>query len=193
MNEAAAFALERLLEGNRRFRTGSPSEAVRSPERRLHLASGQRPRAGVLACSDSRVPPEILFDQGLGDIFVVRNAGNIASVEAIGSLEYAVAHLGIPLIIVLGHSGCGAVQSALCDDPISPFLRSLVAAIRPSVEATASMAGDLCDHAAQYHAGRTATILSACSPALRHPCDDGRLTILAAYYRQESGDVTILS
>ncbi len=111
---SAAEALERLREGNRRFVAGDVRFAgLVSAERRARLASGQRPFAAVLGCSDSRVPVEIVFDQGPGELFVIRVAGNVAAPSQIGSVEFAVEQFGTPLVVVLGHSGCGAVAATL--------------------------------------------------------------------------------
>jgi carbonic anhydrase len=106
-------ALERLVEGNRRFLAGSVQNSGICKETLADLARGQRPYATILGCSDSRVPPEMIFDAGLGELFVVRVAGNVLSAEVAGSLQYAGAHLMTPLIVVMGHEGCGAVQAAL--------------------------------------------------------------------------------
>src|SRR5580765_3580085 len=108
-----ADALARLLAGNARFVAGASLEPPPTRERLLDLAAGQHPFATVLGCSDSRVPPEIVFDQGLGDLFVVRVAGNVVGPEILGSLGYALAYLGTPIFLVLGHEGCGAVRAAL--------------------------------------------------------------------------------
>lgn len=137
---SAHAALERLREGNRRFVTSEPSsDGSVGPGRRAELLTGQEPFAVVLGCSDSRVPPEIVFDQGLGELFVVRVAGNIVKSSAVGSVEYAVEHLGTRLVVVLGHTQCGAVRATLDElerpNPArSPSLSSIVDSIRPSVE-----------------------------------------------------------
>lgn len=137
---AAREALERLLAGNRRFVAGEGrGRALADPRRRAELAHGQRPFAVVLGCSDSRVPAEIVFDQGLGDLFVIRIAGNIVSDSQIGSVEFAIEELGARLVVVLGHSRCGAVLATLRElasspGPLSPGLGSIVDRIRPAVE-----------------------------------------------------------
>jgi carbonic anhydrase len=136
---AAREALERLREGNRRFAAGTPSYALPSHSRRAELAKGQEPFAIILGCSDSRVPAEIVFDQGLGDLFVIRVAGNIVAPSQIGSVEFAAARFGTRLVVVLGHSRCGAVLATLEElgrpsEDQSPNLRSIVDRIRPAVE-----------------------------------------------------------
>jgi carbonic anhydrase len=133
-------ALERLREGNRRFvATGQGGADVLSPAARTELAKGQAPFAVVLGCADSRVPPEIIFDQGLGDLFVVRVAGDIAASSQIGSLEFAVQEFGTPLVVVLGHTRCGAVTATAesvrgSGGEPSPGLRAIVDRVRPAVE-----------------------------------------------------------
>jgi carbonic anhydrase len=136
----ALEALERLKEGNQRFASGATSlKRIKSQKRRIDLLAGQEPFAVILGCSDSRVPVEIIFDQGLGDLFVIRVAGNIVASSQIGSVEFAAEHFGTRLVVVLGHTHCGAVQATLDElqrpsDNQSPNLRSIVSRIRPAVE-----------------------------------------------------------
>ena len=138
---SALEALQRLQEGNRRFVSGvRSSETLTSQTRRTELAAGQEPFAIILGCSDSRVPAEIVFDQGLGDLFVIRVAGNIVASSQIGSVEFAAERFGTPLVVVLGHSRCGAVLATLEElmrprESQSRNLRSIVDRVRPSVEA----------------------------------------------------------
>jgi carbonic anhydrase len=137
---SAREALERLREGNRRFLSGVRSGDLASQTRRNELVSGQEPFATILGCSDSRVPAEIIFDQGLGDLFVIRVAGNIVAPSQVGSVEFAAARFGTRLVVILGHSQCGAVVATLEDiqqatENRSRNLRSIVDRIRPSVEA----------------------------------------------------------
>jgi carbonic anhydrase len=113
MSVTAAEARARLVEGNARFVRGEARFPTHLPEIRAALASAQRPFATILGCSDSRVPPELVFDAGLGDLFIVRLAGNVVSAEVMGTLQYAGVHLATPLFVVLGHEGCGAVRAAL--------------------------------------------------------------------------------
>jgi carbonic anhydrase len=138
---SAPEALGRLREGNRRFAAGLLStEVLATHTRRADLVGGQRPFAIVLGCSDSRVPAEIVFDQGLGDLFVIRVAGNIVAPSQVGSVEFAAIRFGTPLVVVLGHSRCGAIEATLEElrppaGTRSRNLRSIVNRIRPSVEA----------------------------------------------------------
>ncbi|MFW2405948.1 MAG: carbonic anhydrase, partial [Gammaproteobacteria bacterium] len=137
---SAAEALERLRQGNDRFVAGECSiDNTPGGARSAKLVAGQSPFAIILACSDSRVPVEIIFDQGLGDLFVIRVAGNIVAPSQVGSVEYAAAQLGTKLVVVLGHSNCGAVDATLKElrreeDHRSPNIRSIVDRIRPAIE-----------------------------------------------------------
>ena len=139
MNVAAAAALERLRSGNRRFVDDMRRDASGTPERRSALAAGQEPFAIVLGCSDSRVPAEIVFDQGLGDLFVIRVAGNIVAPSQVASVEFAAARFGTRLVVVLGHSQCGAILAALEElerpqEKRSESFRAIVDRVRPAVE-----------------------------------------------------------
>jgi len=140
----AREALGLLREGNRRFAADIPSHALTTESRRRELAGGQAPFAVILGCSDSRVPAEIIFDQGLGDLFVIRVAGNIVAPSQIGSVEFAVERFGTRLVVVLGHSSCGAILATLEElqrprEQQSRNLQSIVGRVRPSVEALLSM------------------------------------------------------
>ncbi len=131
-------ALGLLVDGNSRFMRGKATHPSQSGKRRAELTSGQKPHAIVLSCSDSRVPPELVFDQGLGELFVVRTAGEVADATALASMEYAIEHLGSRLIVVMGHSSCGAVKAALATPPGSSAgsenLDTLVGMIRPNLK-----------------------------------------------------------
>src|SRR5947207_5042367 len=138
---APAEAISKLKEGNGRYTSGNLQHPGQTTERRTELAKTQHPFAGIVSCSDSRVPPEIVFDQGLGDLFVVRVAGNVINDEGLGSVEYTVDHLGTRLILVLGHQSCGAVKAAretiAAKGKAPGHIESLVTSIKPAVEATA--------------------------------------------------------
>ncbi len=135
---SAEAALERLRLGNERFRAGRVLHSHESADWRRHLLAGQRPFATVLGCADSRIPPELIFDQGFGDLFVIRVAGNVLGEEVAGSIQYAVHHLRTPLLVVLGHEGCGAVTAALQallgkhDEPY--YIETLIRLIRPGLQ-----------------------------------------------------------
>src|SRR6267142_2060587 len=142
---APAEAISKLKEGNGRYTSGNLQHPGQTTERRTELSKIQHPFAVIVSCSDSRVPPEIVFDQGLGDLFIFRVAGNVIDDHGLGSIEYAVDHLNVRLIVVLGHQSCGAVQAAketiAAKSKAPGHIQSLVTAIQPAVEATAK--GDL--------------------------------------------------
>jgi carbonic anhydrase len=131
----ADAVLKELAAGNARYVAGKLTLATATPARRAEVVRGQHPKAIVLGCSDSRVPPELLFDQGIGDLFVVRVAGNVAAPDTLGSVEYAAGHLGTPLVVVLGHTGCGAVAAACAGGHAEGHVEAIVEEIRPAVVA----------------------------------------------------------
>lgn len=128
-------ALTKLKDGNHRFTTSKISEGKPTAEKRAETAQSQHPFAVVVGCADSRTSPEIIFDDNLGDLFVVRTAGNVVDDHALGSIEYAVLHLGVRLIVVMGHERCGAVTAALASDKAPGHVQSLVSDIQPAVKA----------------------------------------------------------
>lgn len=137
MSEAAQQALARLKAGNARFSSGRPRHRHESVAWRTHLVDGQKPFATIIACSDSRVPPELVFDVGLGELFDIRLAGNIVAEDVVGSLQYAIAHLRTPLVVVLGHESCGAVTAAV-DEMLKPaheptHIEALLDLIKPGL------------------------------------------------------------
>jgi carbonic anhydrase len=183
-----------LVDGNRRFIDGKPNHQDLVSLRHT-LSKNQHPLVAVLSCSDSRVPPEVVFDQGLGDLFVVRVAGNSSEPIGIGSLEYAVKHLGTVMIVVLGHQSCGAVTAACSGEKIpTSNLEALVQPIAPSCKVAKQAHSDesLLDLAIKDHVGRTAQSLLTHSQVLKHAHDEGKLAIVEAYYSLDSGVVTRL-
>ncbi|MBN1128528.1 MAG: carbonic anhydrase [Chitinispirillaceae bacterium] len=184
----AQESLARLFEGNRRF-AGERMEHPRLDlDRRNKLLLGQNPFAAILCCSDSRVPPELLFDQGLGDLFTVRLAGNVLDDMAIASLEYAADHLHVPLIMVLGHSSCGAINAALADKGDAPGrIASLIDAIKPAI--AAETPGASAEAIARTHARSIAATLRACKPLLSALAGAGKLLVVPAFYDMETGTV----
>jgi carbonic anhydrase len=149
-------ALTRLKAGNQRFASASVSNGKPVAARRAATANGQHPFAIIVGCADSRTSPEIIFDQGIGDLFVVRTAGNLVDDYALGSIEYAVEHLGARLIVVLGHQKCGAVQAALAGGEAPGHVHALVSAIRPAVQATKGKPGDPLTNAIHENDARVA-------------------------------------
>lgn len=188
---AGTAAWQRLAEGNVRFVTDRSEHPRQGLDRRGETAAGQAPVAAVLGCSDSRVPVEIAFDQGVGDLFVVRNAGQVASDSAVASLEYAVAVLGVPLVVVLAHESCGAVRAAIDAavpgaDPLPPLIAAHVARIAPAVGA--SGATTLAE-VGEAHLQATAAALLAASEILATAVADGVIALVGARYRLADGEV----
>ncbi|GAB2512024.1 carbonic anhydrase [Paramicrobacterium agarici] len=190
-----------LEDGNRRFVEGTPLHPHQDTHRRDSLAHEQHPQAVVIGCSDSRVAHEILFDQGLGDLFVVRNAGQVASESAVGSLEYAVGPLNVPLLIVLGHAECGAVAAAVESQkpdaaPLPPAIDSLVQQIVPSVHEAATSAGVAAGDAdraevGQLHVRRTISRILEQSEMISDAVANNTLGIVGATYNVADGAVAV--
>lgn len=184
-----------LMAGNRRFVSGK-TKAVSVIPLRDGLAKGQQPKVAVLACSDSRVGPEIIFDKNLGDLFVVRSAGNIADAIGIGSLEYAVEHLGSTVLVVLGHTKCGAVGAACSGEKMpTANLQAIVDKISPAVTKVRPQskgADDLLEKAVVENVQLSAHDVIASSPVLQHFLHDGKLTVFEAVYKLDSGEVVKL-
>ena len=182
----------RLASGNRRFMDGK-YESRNLIARRKELAKTQNPRVAVLSCADSRVPPELVFDEGLGDLFVVRSAGESADLLAVGSLEYAIEHLGTVVIVVMGHQSCGAVKAACSGGKAaSPNLEAVVAPIATSCTKVDKNKPDTFDLAARDHVHSVAHELLTKSVILKKAADEGKLTIIEAYYSLDTGEVTKL-
>lgn len=193
MNNPSAQALDRLIAGNQRFISGQSDHARRDAECRRALREGQNPFAVVLGCSDSRVPPEIIFDQGLGDLFVVRSAGHVVDNAVLGSLEFAAEMFQTPLILVLGHTSCGAVEAAARADEPPGYIKYLAHAIRTEMDVAGVEPGDpTADDAARIHAKCVAERLTYRSIILSQRVINGDLKIEAAIYDLETGRVEIL-
>jgi carbonic anhydrase len=160
--------------------------------RQRALASGQHPHAAVLSCADSRVAPEIVFDQGLGDLFDVRVAGNIAGDTELASLEYAAEHLHVPLIVVMGHQKCGAVAAAVEGGEAPGHLPVLLAAIKPAVEKAAALPGDRVENAVRINVESVVRQLRDGTPVLSGLCSTGRLRVAGAVYSLDTGKVAWL-
>jgi carbonic anhydrase len=189
---SADQALARLLAGNARFTAHKLRHPDESVARRRELASGQHPFAVILGCADSRVSPELLFDEGLGDLFVIRVAGNIVDDAVLGSTEYAIEHLETKLVVVLGHEKCGAVTAAEEGESAPGHLNSFVAAIRPSVLATASSPGDPVHNCVVDNVRRVARQLRESEPILKEATQGGGVKVIAADYELDSGKVRLL-
>lgn len=189
-------ALARLLQGNKRYVANKAFHPNESPETRAKLANGQAPFAAILGCADSRVPPEIVFDHGLGDIFVVRVAGNVVEDEGAGSLEYAIEHLGTPLIVVLGHERCGAVKATIetleAGAEAPGHVASLVAKLKPAVEKTKGLPGDKVDNAVRENAKMMASQIATMEPILKEKVEQGKIKVVAMRYDLDTGAVEVL-
>lgn len=185
-------ALQKLLEGNQRFVQHRPQYPDQSALRLKEVAQAQQPFATILSCADSRVPPEILFDQGIGDIFDVRIAGNIATSAAIGSIEYAVEMLGSPLLMVLGHERCGAVTAAIQNKPLPGEISTFVTAILPVVDQVKTEPGDLVDNAVTANVRYQIEQLLR-SPLLTARSQLGKLKIVGGRYDLDTGKVSLIT
>jgi carbonic anhydrase len=210
-----AEAISRLKEGNGRFTSGNPQHphesgqertqmainghenlgmtAADAAKRREELANAQHPFAIIVGCADSRVPPEIVFDLGLGDLFVLRVAGNVIDDHSLGSTEYAVDHLSVRLIVVLGHQRCGAVKAAketiAAKGKAPAHIQSLVTAIRPAVEATVH---DNLEATVKTNVKDVVQALRSSTPVLKPKVDSGELRVIGAYYSLDTGAVSFL-
>ena len=215
-----AEAMSRLKEGNARFTAGNPQHphdsvderkymaansyenagtiplgmtSEQAAKRRAELTKSQHPFAIILSCSDSRVPPETVFDEGLGDLFIVRVAGNVLNDEGLGSIEYGVDVLGARLIVVLGHQSCGAVDAAMktvaAKGKAPGHIQSLVTAIKPVVDSRAK--GDL-DTMIKANVKHVVDALRSSTPILKARVDSGEIRVVNAYYSLDSGSVTFL-
>src|SRR2546423_2676622 len=187
-----AEGLERLIEGNRRFSEGRSAHRY-AREARQHVLDGQRPFATVFGCSDSRVPVELIFDQGLGDIFVIRNAGHIVGESVFGSMEFAVSYIGCPLIVILGHSHCGAVTAAVKawnnQERPTGYMTSIVRSIQPVV--TIANTTDI-DEVMRAHVIDSMRTIHEASVIIANETQRGNLWLVAAEYDLETQRINVL-
>jgi carbonic anhydrase len=188
---SAADALKMLLEGNQRFIDGKLEHPNQSIARRGEVAKGQHPFAAVLACSDSRTPPEIIFDRGLGDLFVVRVAGNVADQVVIESLDYSVKHLGVRVVMILGHNRCGAVTAAVAGHEEEGDVGPMLSELRPAVEASKGMPGDPVENAVRENV-KLVTKNLADSAELSPMVKSGELKIIGGIYDLDTGKIEML-
>jgi carbonic anhydrase len=188
-------ALAQLMAGNQRFQNDATGHPLLHSKRRAELAGGQAPFAVILSCSDSRVPPELIFDQGLGGLFVVRLAGNTVTRAGLESIDYGVDHLGASLIMVLGHDSCGAVKGALTEcvsKPADKKLPEIFANICPAVEQAHKKSGDNIESSAiDLNVTEQVKILER-APSFKKRVADGSLKIVGARYQLESGKVELI-
>ena len=188
-------ALQRLLEGNQRYVANKSTDLNESQSRRVEVAKGQSPFATIFSCVDSRVPPELIFDRGLGDLFVIRTAGQVIDNAVLGSLEFGVAELKIPLLMVLGHEKCGAVKAAVeaveNNATAEAEINWLVDGIRPAVEAAKTQSGDLLDNAVKANVSLTVERLKG-SSILSEAVEIGEVKIVGARYDLDTGVVEVI-
>ena len=194
----AEAALQKLLNGSQRYLSGeSHSHPRRSTDRRQAVVNGQTPFAAILGCSDSRVPTEILFDQGMGDLFVVRVAGHVVDRSTLGSIEYAVSELNVPLIMVLGHEQCGAIGAALKfleqHQSAPEYLRPLVEKIKPAVLQSQNESGDRMANAIRANVHSVVHQLENSGSVIGEPFQRGEINIVGAQYDLDLGEVTIVT
>jgi len=179
-------AMERLKEGNSRFAKDKLEHKKQNSERRVQLSAGQHPFAIILSCADSRVIPEITFDTGLGELFVVRVAGNVANTSSIASIEYAVANLDVKLIVVMGHESCGAVMAAIQGGDAGPNLNHLVSMIEPALELPEDSS---VNEVVKENARKNANLLLSNSDIISAAVKEKNVEIVTAYYNLASGIV----
>ena len=186
---SADAVLAELKAGNAHFVAKKYEHPHQTAARQQALASSQSPHCAILTCADSRVPPELVFDQGLGDIFDVRVAGNTAGDDAVASLEYAAEHLHVPLIVVMGHTHCGAVSAAVEGGTLPGKLPGLIAELRPAVDQSAHEPGDRVENAVRDNVVYVVKQLLAAKPVLAELVASGKLRIVGAVYSLETGKV----
>jgi len=185
----ADAVLAELKAGNDHHSTEHYVHPHLTPDRRKELASGQHPHAAVLACADSRVPPEIVFDQGLGDLFVIRVAGNIPAEGEMASLEYAAEHLHVPVVVVLGHQKCGGVTAAVEGGELPGHMGVIVREIKPAVDKARGMPGDLVANAVRTNVQMVVDRLRQSKPILAEMVDKHQLTVVGGVYSLDTGRV----
>ena len=196
VTEKGNEALQKLMDGNKRFVSGTLSQKDLGDAKRKELAKGQKPFATVLTCSDSRVPPELLFDQGLGDVFVVRVAGNVVDPIALGSIEYAAEHLGSPLLLILGHSKCGAVKATLeAKGKPEGNIGAIIKKIIPAADAAKKKGGtqdEILETAITQNIKNVYADIMKNSKIVPHLVEEGKLMIAAGEYDITTGKVEMI-
>jgi len=181
-----------MIEGNKRYVTDKATHKHQDSTRRMDVTGGQHPFAVVISCSDSRVPPEIIFDQGIGDLFVIRLAGNIVDDAALGSIEYAVEHLGVKYVMVLGHENCGAVKATVDGGEAPGHIGCIVKAIKPAIDSVRGRTADLPEVGMRANVAMTVQMLKTADPILKPLFEKGELMIVGARYDLDDGRVDIM-
>ena len=195
MSNSPAEAYRKFMEGNQRFIDGNLSHPRQDVERRTEIAGNQKPFAALFGCSDSRLSAEIIFDVGLGDLFVVRNAGQVIAETILGSLEYSVEVLEVPLIVILGHDGCGAIQATMASDEgtlrtSGEFIQNLVSRIKPTLDAAKLAGTTSIDEITDLHVKETVAELVSRSTLIDSAVRSGKLAVVGATYKLALGKVT---
>lgn len=188
-NLSSEEALKKLIDGNTRFVELEMQHPDETKNRRSEMMKGQHPFVVILSCSDSRVPPEIIFDQGLGDIFEIRNAGNVLDKHTIGSIEYAVMHLGVKLIVIMGHQDCGAVAATLSGTHETKYIESLKRSIEPAVKKCEKEGNVSSDAVVKAHVILDIQELLSQDTELNKYMKENNVKIVPAYYHLDSGKV----
>lgn len=184
-------ALKILMEGNERVVMGKVKSPNRSAQRRGELMQGQRPIVVIITCSDSRVPPELLFDVGYGDVFVIRTAGNVVDDVALGSIEYALDHLAVRLVVVLGHTRCGAVTAAVEGGELPGHLPAVVGLIDPAVEEAKAKPGELLPNAIKMNVRTVTRKIMHAVPGFIERAEESEIGIVGGVYDLETGKVKL--
>lgn len=185
-------AMQKLLEGNRRYFSGKMIHPNKDEMRRKELASGQSPFAVVIGCSDSRVPPELIFDQGFGDLFVVRVAGGCIDPVVTSSVEYVVEHLGASVVVVLGHKRCAAVSIAATTENPKGYVKVLVDALKPAVDEGRKKPGDIVYNSILANVQMTADKFKESEHAMGRLVKEGKVKVVGAFYDIDTGEVSFL-
>lgn len=188
----AEEVLQILKDGNKRFISGKLEHPNHCKESRQILATGQEPLATVLTCADSRVPPVDIFDQGLGDLFVVRVAGNVIGDHTLGSIEYAVKHLHTPVVVVMGHSSCGAIGAVASGAALEGHIATLGPAIQTAIKNITGDKGDLVNNASKELARHISDKIAHSEPIIAELANNGTVKVVPAYYDLMSGEVEFL-
>jgi len=184
-------AMQKLMDANKRFVDRKRQSPNQDLSRLVEVAQSQKPFAAILGCADSRFPSEIIFDQGLGDLFVCRVAGNVATPEEIGSLEFGTLVLGAKVLVVIGHKRCGAVDATIKGAQVPGQIGSLLDAIKPAVESSKDQAGDRLENASKANVVLQAQRLKA-SPVISKLIEENKLKVVGGYYDLDTGAVNIL-
>lgn len=191
---SADEALNKLKDGNQRFVEMKLQHPDESLQRRIEMQQGQHPFAAILSCSDSRVPLEIIFDQGLGDLFEIKNAGNVLDEHVIGSIEYAVMHAGVKLVVIMGHEDCGAVAATLSGERDTKFIKSLKNAIKPAIRLCKKQHKEInSDNVVRAHVMQDIEELMSKDNELVHYMKVHNVKLIPAYYSIETGKVEFLT